>query len=251
MSYLDRYKNRLARKGDNVGDVYENNTINFIEAKFSDSPTFKVVGVISTQFPTIKQIDTRVVLVERMGTLREVLFRPNQGLNIGTYLIFDNQTWLIIDQWGDRNSTKYSCLVQKCNRTIKWKDINGAIQELYCIASQSPLGSKAQQGKFNIEFNKFDVSLPTGQLFVFSEYNNLTKGIKLNHRFFFGRNVYEVIGIDGISFVDSGFGIMQFTVKLTTLNDKDDTQNHIAFNNYNVSSINDISTIDEQGGRIW
>ena len=123
MAYLDRFKNRLTRNGQNIGEVYANNTIAFIEATFSDSPTFRVLEVVSEQFPDITEMDSRVVEVERMGTLREVLFRPYQGLNIGTFVKFDGYTWLIFDQWGDRNSTKYTALVEKCNRTLKWREV--------------------------------------------------------------------------------------------------------------------------------
>jgi hypothetical protein len=242
MGYLDRFKNRLTRNGENIGEVYANNTIAFIEATFSDSPTFRVLEVVSEQFPDIKEIDSRVVEVERMGTLKEVLFRPYQGLNIGTFVKFDGHTWLIFDQWGDRNSTKYTALVEKCNRTLKWRDKDGVVNEVDCIASQSPLGSKASQGKQDVEWNKYDVSLPMGQLYVFIEKNSLTDTLIMNQRFIFGRNVYEVKGIDDTSFVDQdGYGIIQLLVKLDIKRDSDDFTNRIAFNNYEIS-VPDVDT---------
>lgn len=254
MSYLDKYKNRLGRKGNNVGEVYANNTIAFIEATFSDAPTFRVLEVVSRQYPEITEIDARVVEVERMGTLREVLFRPYQGLNIGTFVKFDGFTWLIFDQWGDKDSTKYVALVEKCNRTIKWQDKDGVIHELDCIASQSPLGSKAGQGKNDIEWNKYDVSLPTGQLFVFVERNDLTDSIQMNQRFIFGRNAYEVFGIDDTSFVDkNGYGIIQLLVKIDVKRDADDFTNRIAFNSYetSVADVTNTSDTGDTGGNIW
>lgn len=250
MSYLDRYKSRLTRNGSNTGEVYTNNTIAFIESTFADSPTFRILEVISSEFPDVKEIDSRVVEVERMGTLRQILFRPKQGLNIGTYVKFDNETWLIFDQWGDRNSTKYTALVEKCNRTLKWKDLNSNIIEVDCIASQSPLGSKASQGKNDIEWNKYDVSLPLGQLYVFIEKNNITMSVEMNQRFIFGQNVYEVFGIDDTSFVDKdGHGIIQLLVKISTKQNGDDFINRIAFNEY--ETIITPTNTDGQGGRIW
>jgi hypothetical protein len=215
--------------------------------------------VVSRQFTEIKEMEARVVEVERMGTLREVLFRPFQGLNIGTYVKFDNGTWLIFDQWGDRESAKYKALVQKCNRTLKWQDKEGSIHELDCIASQSPLGSKASQGKQDIEWNKFDVSLPTGQLYVFVEKSNETVSFKMNQRFIFGSNVYEVKGIDDTSFVDNdGFGIIQLLVKLDVKREADNFENRIAYNDFetNVSNVNETGTVDTEvptdtGGNIW
>jgi hypothetical protein len=238
MSHLDKYRSRLSRNGTNTGEVYASNTIAFIEATFQASPTFRVLEVVSTEFPEITQMDARVVEVERMGTLREVLFRPNQGLNIGTYVKFDGGTWLIFDKWGSTQShTGLKVLVEKCNRTLKWKDANGIVQEIDCIATQSPLGSKANQGKNDIEWNKYDVRLPLGQLYVFVEKNDITSTISLNHRFIFGSNVYEVFGIDDTSSVDNnGFGVIQLTVKVATKQDADDFQNRIAFNQYETPS---------------
>jgi hypothetical protein len=147
-------------------------------------------------------------------------------------VLFDNETWLVSDVWGDIEHQQ-KVLVQKCNRTLKWRNAMNEVEEVNCIASQSPLGSKANQGKNDIEWNKFDVRLPLGQLYVFVERNDVTDTLNLNQRFIFGSNVYEVYGIDDISAVDkNGFGIIQLTIKLTTGQDADDFGNLIAFNVY-------------------
>jgi hypothetical protein len=80
MGEFDTFRNRVGRNGINEGDAYNNNTIAFIEATFHASPTFRLLGVKSTEKPTISEMDARVVEVERMGTLREVLFRPTAKL---------------------------------------------------------------------------------------------------------------------------------------------------------------------------
>jgi hypothetical protein len=67
-NHIDKYKRRLGRNGDDVGKVYDNNTIAFIEATFHASPTFRVLEVKSTELTHITEIDARVVEVERMGT---------------------------------------------------------------------------------------------------------------------------------------------------------------------------------------
>src|SRR5690606_14472305 len=103
--------------------------------------------------------------------------------------------------------------------------------------SATDLGSKARQSKNDIEWNKYDVRLPAGQLFVSVEKNSITETIELNHRFIFGRNVYEVVGIDDITTTnDEGYGIIQFTVKITTKSSKDDFEKQIAHNDYQVNT---------------
>lgn len=231
MSFSDKYRKRLTRNGDDVGEVYNNNTIAFIESTFSSSPTFRILDVVSTEFPDIKKMDARVIEVERLGSLREILFRHKQGLNVGTYVKFDGDTWLIFDKWGSI-ATGLKVMVEKCNRTIKWSR-NGNVRELDCIASATPLGSKANQGKNEIEWNKYDVRLPMGQLFCFVELNNYTREIELNQRFIFGSNVYEVVGIDDTTSVDTsvnpkGYGILSLTLNITTKRANDDFENRIA-----------------------
>lgn len=264
--FYNKYKNRVKRKGNNVGEAYANNTIAFIDSNFHASPTFKVAQVVSSRLPNISEIDIRVTEVERMGSLREVLFRPNESLPIGSYVKFDDEVWLITDIW---KSYEYQnrALVQKCNHKLKWAtenswtNIDGSINsdkiiEFDCIASQSSLGSKASQGRFELEFNKYDVTLPSGQLLIFVEKNDLTTNIRLNDRFIFGdTSVYQVIGVDDVSLVFNDYGIIQLTTKITTIQSRDDFKNYIAFNEYeNNENSNEESNVEEEvdeGGRLW
>lgn len=250
MADIDRYKRRMRRSGGDVGDAYKNNTIAFIESTFHASPTFRVMDVIRYGAPT-EEMDARVVEIERLGTLREVILRPSDSLEVGTYVGFDGDTWLVIDKYGGTGATSIKLLIIKTNRMIRWRDKYNILKEFHCVASATDLGSKAKQSKNEIEWNKYDIRLPLGQLFISVEINEDTQNIDLNHRFIFGRNVYEVTGIDDITSVsDDGSGIIQFTVKITTQRDsKDDFDKGIAFNDYTSEIIEDENK--DEGGRIW
>lgn len=254
--YIDKYKSRINLNGEinDLGEAYDDNTISFIEATFQASPTFRKMGVKSYEKPHLTEMDARVVEVERLGTLREVLFRPtSEGLNEGSLVSFDGHRWLVFDRFGQSKA-----LVAQCNRQIKWYDRQGNIKSFDCIASSQDLGSKAKQGKNEIEFNKYDVRLPLGQLFVFVEYRPETEAINLHDRFIFGRKVYEVTGVDDTTLVrevgDNAYGVLQLTVKVTMIREEDDFENRIANNVYD-----DTSTVvpvegDKnigQGGSIW
>ena len=271
-SHIDKYRKRLKRNGADTGEAYANNTIAFIESTFHASPSFRVVKVKSNERPDIIKIDTRIVEVERMGSLREVLFRPKQSLPIGSYIEFDGNFWIVSDLWGDKEFTSRA-LVQRCNHELKWytsqgwKDEDGEVNDnlisFPCLSSQSPIGSKATQGKLDIGFNRYDVMLASGQLFVYVERNEYTSEIKLNQRFIFGNNVYEVYGIDDASLTSNGYGIIQFAMKLTTVKDEDDFKNHVAYNRDNKMLDNSDETTpsvviveeeeedEDEGGRIW
>jgi hypothetical protein len=244
---FDKYKNRLNRTGDNVGEAYKNNTIAFIEATFSSSPTYRVMEVLSTEFPNIKKMEARIVDVERLGNLREILFKPNDGLNVGSYVKFDDETWLITDKWGSR-ATLVSMLAQKCNRKLQWIDESGKLQAIDCIVSASLLGSKGNQIKWDISYDKFDVRLPIGQTYVFLERNEITKTIRMNQRFILSSFPFEVYGVDDNTYVDkNGFGITQLTLKITTKVNGDDFVNNIAVNKYDDNS----NSTTGDGGAIW
>lgn len=249
MEHIDKYKRRLNRNGADLGKAYANNTIAFIESTFHASPTFRVLDVVSFEKPHITQMDARVVEVERLGTLREILFRPtSEGLHIGTLVKFDGETWLIFDEYG---SSKV--LAEKCNRELRWKDKDGQLISIDCIASAMDLGSKAKQSRNEIEWNKYDVQLPLGQLFIFVELRDETKQIRLNQRFVFGSKVYEVVGIDDTTTVSkSGYGVLQLNVKVTTIVDEDDFVNQIAYNKYDDQSTTIPTEGNEgEGGLIW
>jgi hypothetical protein len=254
--HFDKYSRRLRRNGNDVGEVYKNNTIAFIEATFHASPTFRVMEVYSNQTPEITEMDARVVEIERLGTLREIVLRPNQSLEIGTIVSFDGDDWLLFDKYGGTGATSIKMLAIKCNNEIKWKAKDGQIKKFHCVASATDLGSKSKQSKNEIEWNKYDVRLPLGQLFVSCELNEDTERINLNQRFIFGRNVYEVTGIDDMTLSNNGYGVLQLTIKIDTIRDVDDFENGIAFNEYSVEETGvtpptENGENDGEGGVLW
>lgn len=256
-NFSKNYLARLEPFGTNNGQAFTSNTDYFTESVFKDSPTYRLMGVKGTENTDIKTIDGRAISVERMGSLREVLFKPqSKGLGLGTYLTFDESTWLVFDVFSSQK-----VLVERCNRLLKWYDKNGVTHEIECIASAADLGSKSKQSRNEIEWNKFDVRLPLGQLFVFVELTKETSEIGLNDRFIFGKKVYEVTGTDDTSSVNrDGYGLLQLTIKLTTIRDEDDFENRIAHNFYKDTYTPAPSEVEfvepkkedrDEGGLIW
>lgn len=250
-NYFDKYKRRLQRNGNDVGEALSNNTIAFIESTFHASPTYRKMEVYRYGEPMF-YMDARVVEVERLGSLREIILPPNKSLEAGTYVKFDGYTWLLYDKYGGTGSTSIKLLAIRCNRTIKWKK-DGEIFEYDCVASATDIGSKAKQSKNELEWNKYDVSLPLGQLFITFEANPDTIKINMNDRFIFGRSVYEVTGIDDITGRDENdYGYIQLTVKLDVIRDGDDFETGIAVQNDDSTETPPVDDGDtENGGLIW
>lgn len=261
MSYYDRYVRRLSRSGKDVGEALTNNTINFINSTFHASSTYRgSMPVESSIHKDIKSIDGRVVEVERLGSLREIILRHGDSLEVGMYVEIDDEWYMLIDKYGGTGSTSIKMLAIKTNEFLRWRDkeqyanyIENDIDEYHeirCVASATDLGSKSKQSRNEIEWNKYDIRLPVGQLFISVEKDARTEKIDLEDRFIFGRNVYEVIGIDDITLVDDDGGIIQLTVKVTTKRKNDDKDgNGIAENKY--GSIINIDDESDNGGRLW
>lgn len=247
--HRDKMRRRMNARGNNDGESLQSNLYEIANQTFDKSPTYRRMLVQSHQFPELKEIDARVMNIERMGDIREIIFRPYEGVDVGTYLTFDGETWLVYDRWGSIDGGKIKVQVERCTEKLRWKDKAGKMHEQFCVASATQLGSKANQGKNALEWNKFDVRLPLGQIFVFIEKNDVTKNLHLNQRFILGSNAYEVVGVDDVTSTSiAGYGFLQITVSVTTKNDKDDLPNKIAFNDYGGN----IPPLDEdKKGRLW
>lgn len=248
--HRDKMRRRMSHKGDNEGESLKSNSIAFTNKNFKKSPSYRRLAVKSAKYPELTEIDARVMSIERMGDIREILFRPFEGVEVGSYLTFDGNTYLVYDMYGGIDSGKMKVIAEKCTEQLRWRDANGEVQWEYCVASATQLGSKANQGKNALEWNKYDVRLPLGQIFVFIQRNDFTKQLDLNHRFILGSNAYEITGFDDVTSTDvEGLGFIQITMSLTTKrHEKDDFENKIAHNEPEAV----LPPLDENdGGRLW
>lgn len=235
---LEIYAERVAVRGGSLRKRYELDTENFIEANFADSPTFREIEVYEKNL-NLGFFPVRVNMIERMGNIRNILLPPHVDLNVGNMAEFENRRWLIFDKYGFKED-HVKLTAMRTNYNLVWRDEKGIEKSIRCYASSSDIGSKSKQSRANIEYNKYDVRLPFGQLYVFVETRDETEKIDLNFRFIINNIPYEVIGIDNTTHVEDGYGIIHFTVKRVTRHPKDDFDLGIAYNDYT----------DEQSGII-
>lgn len=249
-NYLEKYTNKLGKTGSSIHDSIMTNTHNYIQSKFKDSPTYRRATFYHNKGgqETRGEIDIRTLEIRRMGNIRNILLRPTENLDVGNILVFDDAEWLVFDKYGNP-ADNVKVTVSRINDKLRWKDANGLIHSVPCISGTSYLGSKSRQNRFDIEYNTYDVRLPTGQLYVFAELNQETRMIGLNHRFVFNGIVYEVTGIDNATTIEyDGYGVVQYTVKITTERETDDLINEIAENSYKEEESNENGS---GGGSSW
>lgn len=226
-SYIEKYRKRVNQEGDNLGSSYTSRTHGYINRKFKESPQYRRITVDSAEFPDIEEMDVHITSIERMGGIKNVIFRPNETLGLGSYLTFDEGIWIIYDLFKNTVATK--AIAQECNTFLKWKDTQGILHSYPCYSGASDLGSKAKQSRSEIGWNKYDVRLPEGQLFCYVELNDDTKMIDIEQRLLFGDRAYKVVGYDATTLTNmEGHGVVYFTLALTTIQDDDDFVNGIA-----------------------
>ncbi|WP_336682914.1 hypothetical protein [Enterococcus casseliflavus] len=233
----ERFKRIANLRGSNTGESMSNHSIRVINDRFTDSPSYRKAQVVSRQYQDIKEIDCRVTSVDRLGTLRDVIFRPNEGLENGTYLLFDKSIWIIYDTYLNTISPKAT--VQQCNEILKFRASDDEIKEYYAFVGASDLGSKAKQSRAEIKYNKYDMREPTAQSFVYVESNEYTNELDVNSRLMIGNRAYLVVGKDDMTLTQPllqndtntnffKFGILILSLKLDTTKAQDDIENGVA-----------------------
>lgn len=227
ISYYDLFQTRLNISGQTQQERIINNQKRIIINNFNNSPSLFSVF--------INDVSKNVLIVDNNSLnkpidSKKIIMYPDDIINTGDLVLWDNEYWLCVKD-DEYKGIYYKGIIQKCNEKIKWKDENSIIYEYPCIATKS---------NFDIEEGKY-ISLLEGSLFIYTQMNNDIKTITPNQRFIFGSQVYEVVGIDDVT----NYGLMQFSVKLTTKVETDDFIEKIADN----STLYDSG--DNGSGDLW
>lgn len=245
--YLKGYTDRVVSDGKNAGESLKHNTDRFIQQKMKDAPTYRRAKLyINKGTPLVEEfdVDIRVNKILRMGSIRNVLFRPEEKHDIGNIITFDGEDWLAYDKHGSEYS-HIKMTVAQINDWLVWEDANGVIQRIPSIASTSPLGSTSKIGDNRVAYSQYHVRVPESQLLVFIELNEVTTKISIDYRFIVGKRVFKVISVDDVTYVDKNYyGVIQLTLEYDEkLLAKDNFETGIA---HNPKIIPDIDYPDDE-----
>ena len=132
---------------------------------------------------------------EKLGDdFKLLLFRDLQhSVGIGQLFWFDDNYWISYNSERIKNFAA-SCVIRRCNNTLRWVDENGEFYSEPCSIDYSISRPRDEMGSK-------DPVTPAGYVTVYSQLNNKTKKIKGNQRFLFGsvqnRVAFKVFG-DGV-----------------------------------------------------
>ena len=163
---------------------------------------------------------------------KTILFKNlTHATTLGNLYYFDNNYWLVTNTEVIKNLIA-SCMVRRCNNTLRWQDSNGGIHSVPCFIDYTISRSRDM-------ISKDSPVTPAGYIGVTCQFNTTTNTIERSQRFLFGNPSnwvgYKILG-GGIANYNNlttnnnmSAGLLNFTMESNYENtDKDDLVNGIA-----------------------
>lgn len=163
---------------------------------------------------------------------KTILFKnTTHATALGNLYYFDNNYWLVTNTEVIKNLAA-SCMVRRCNNTLRWLDSNGGIHSAPCFIDYTISRSRDM-------ISKDSPVTPAGYIGVTCQFNSITNTIERNQRFLFG-NInnwvgYRILGggignYNNLTTTDNmSAGLIVYTMESNYENfDKDDLVNGIA-----------------------
>lgn len=223
--------------GHSDSDSIKNTTFQIANSLFEEAPNFVYVELDD------EQVGVRV-LEGTDSHEKYLLLRPESTLDIGAIVKYKDELWLVFNTTGEMFSPKSR--VQLCNDTLKWESKDGSIYEIPTSVSSS------KSTKYDIASNELQVLMLQGGVYAYVQSNEVTRQIMHSQRFILGSNVYEISGIDDLTYVDkNNQGIIQFTLRVTTKRTEDDFVENIANNSFLYANSVEDREEEEEGGTLW
>ena len=166
--------------------------------------------------------------------------RHNENVEIGSYIEFDNFTWLAVFKEHRADDVYKSFIIKKCNDVIKYEYQN-EIYEIPCVVRNL---TQYSDGLQDIVYT----SVPDSRRSITYSQNAITSNIKFGQRFIINKgNAYRVTHIQDFEYKishDSKNGISTCIAVYTGLRGDDNVSDNLAYNDNTSSETNtDIITL--------
>lgn len=146
-----------------------------------------------------------------------VLCKPNENINVGEYIVWNNKHFLCTHRFPD-NKVQVKGTIQECNHTLKWINQNNQLITRPCIEDARTLYTTGVKDEKVIE-------IPNGMVGIQLPYDDETKQLNRGDSFVFNKTKYKVTFYDETTF--NGL-ILLICTETAIDNSKDDTINEIA-----------------------
>ena len=235
-SYLENYRKRVLLGTDNRREKLISQAERTFENQLKESPSAKrlkatLPGTIDILGNT-HEIDCILLNITdndiKSFDQKYLLVRKDENFDIGCYVEFDNAYWIAIFKEHRTLDTHKKFTLCKCNNIWRYKK-HGVIYEIPIYTQNLSLYSDG------LADNKY-TSQEDGKVSIYYGENPITKAIEINTRVMIGnRLTFRITNINDYEFKSTHDGQCAIKSMLlqTTLVDKDDLENNIAWNNDN------------------
>ena len=215
MSYLEIYKKRMGGTKTQAHDKRHETAKHIANRNFTLAEGY---------FPAIlKEQEREEVAIDiavRSGTSelqKYIFFRPDTKVKIGSYITYNEKTYIVREVNIDVNTPKGDCYY--CNQAINFKGLDKAVP---CYSNSTTYGSKGilDQNKF------YELDSKTK---VYIQRNKYTETLKIGQRIMFANEyVYKITEIDDLVFK----GMYTIVCQRDEILPMDDFENNIAYNEF-------------------
>ena len=235
-SYLENYRKRVLLGTDNRREKLISQAERTFENQLKESPSAKrlkatLPGTIDILGNT-HEIDCILLNITdndiKSFDQKYLLVRKDENFDIGCYVEFDNAYWIAIFKEHRTLDTHKKFTLCKCNNIWRYKK-HGVIYEIPIYTQNLSLYSDG------LADNKY-TSQEDGKVSIYYGENPITKAIEINTRLMIGnRLTFRITNINDYEFKSTHDGQCAIKSMLlqTTVVDKDDLENNIAWNNDN------------------
>ena len=242
-SYLDNYRKRVSLGATDRREKLISQAERTFEKQLMESPSAKrlkatLPGEIDVLGNT-NEIDCIILNISdndiKAFDQKYLLVRKDENFDIGCYVEFDGAYWLATFKEHRTLDTHKKFTLYKCNNIWNYKK-HGIVYRFPVYVQNLSLYSDG------LADNKY-TSQEDGKVSIYYGENPITKGININTRIMIGnRLVFRVTNINDYEFRSNHNGQCAIKSMLlqTTLVDKDDIENNIAWNE--ESEIKEIDT---------
>lgn len=232
-SYLDNYRKRVLLGTDNRREKLISQAERTFENQLKESPSAKrlkatLPGTIDI-LGNNNEIDCILLNITdndiKAFDQKYLLVRKDEDFDIGCYVEFDDAYWLAAFKEHRTLDAHKKFTLYKCNNIWNYKK-NGILYKFPVYIQNLSLYSDG------LADNKY-TSQEDGKVSVYYGENPITKGIKINTRIMVAnRLVFRITNINDYEFRANHNGqcVIKSMLLQTTIVDKDDLQNNIAWN---------------------
>lgn len=231
MSFSDVYKKTLLNRGGSILNADVMHSKNTTNRSFVNDYTYKK-GRLQKPNMEVIDIDTRRVSKDKNTYDKDIYFRPDTMVDVGSYLIYDDGIYLVDGFNKDYINPKG--VATECGQELYFPDLS--LDVIPCTATNSGYGVKLNN---TTEFTIGSMS----NIKIKVQSNEITRKIKPNRRFIFNHSEHGIYEIKDIEVYNTG--ILLFTCDKSLYRPQyDDLENNVADSTHGSEDIK--PPIDDQ-----